>query len=118
MQHGDASVRAIAGLVLKNNIRSHFEQIQPAALEYVKHNCLQSISDADPMVRSTAGIIITTIVARAGLAAWPQALPHLMELLDSPQFHSVDVSRPGDGLIYSRINGWFLGCIQCAGKDL
>ncbi|RKP25434.1 importin beta-2, partial [Syncephalis pseudoplumigaleata] len=90
MPHEDVSIRAIAGLVLKNNIRTHYEQIQPMVLEYVKHHCLQSISDADPMVRSTAGIIVTTLVARAGLASWPQVLPRLMELLDSPQMHTVE----------------------------
>jgi transportin-1 len=92
MTQEDVSIRAIAGLVLKNNIRTHYEQIQPVILEYVKQHCLQSISDTDPMVRSTAGIVVTTIVARGGLTAWPQVLPKLMELLDSPQVEAVEVS--------------------------
>ncbi|RKP06775.1 Transportin-PC [Thamnocephalis sphaerospora] len=90
MPHEDTSTRTIAGLVLKNNIRTHFEQIQPAVLEYVKQHCLTSIADADPMVRSTVGIVITTVVARAGLTSWPQVLPRLMELLDSQDYNTVE----------------------------
>ncbi|CAG8510126.1 25561_t:CDS:10 [Gigaspora rosea] len=43
--------------------------------------------DPDVMVRGIIGNVITTIVTRGGLADWPQVLPSLMELLDSPDYN-------------------------------
>ncbi|TPX33899.1 hypothetical protein SmJEL517_g03297 [Synchytrium microbalum] len=78
------NIRATAGLALKNNIRMNYEAIPAATLEYVKFCVLNAIADGIPAIRSTAGTIITTLVARGGIQAWPEVLPKLMECLNHP----------------------------------
>ncbi|KAJ1985351.1 hypothetical protein H4R34_000005 [Dimargaris verticillata] len=85
-----AETRAVAGLILKNNVRMHFHEISPPVMEYVKAHSLEALGDPDAMVRSTVGIVITTILTRGGLAAWPQVLSRLMELLDHQDYNVVE----------------------------
>ncbi|KAJ1986624.1 hypothetical protein H4R33_003253 [Dimargaris cristalligena] len=85
-----AETRAVAGLLLKNNVRLHFPEITPPVLEYIKVHCLEALGDSDAMVRGTVGTLITTIVSRGGIAAWPQVLPRLMELLDHSNYNVVE----------------------------
>ncbi|KAK9728992.1 hypothetical protein K7432_000629 [Basidiobolus ranarum] len=92
MPQEEASIRAIAGLLLKNNVRIHFMDIAPQVLEYIKALSLQAIGDPDHMVRGTIGTVITTIVSRGGLSTWPQVLQRLMELLDHPDKNVVEGS--------------------------
>lgn len=91
MPQEEASTRAIAGLLLKNTIRIYFSTIQRDVLSYVKTLSIKGLGDPDVMVRGIVGNVITTIVTRGGLADWPQVLPSLMELLDSPDYNVVEV---------------------------
>lgn len=84
------TVRAMAGLLLKNNIR-RLETMEPAILDYIKSRCLNSISDPLSLVRSTVGIVITTILPRITPIKWPELLPTLVKLLDSPDNDAVEV---------------------------
>lgn len=92
MPQEEASTRAIAGLLLKNIIRVHFSSILSEVLAYVKTLSIKGLGDPDVMVRGIIGNVITTIVTRGGLADWPQVLPSLMELLDSPDYNVVEGS--------------------------
>nr|VZI04587.1 unnamed protein product [Spirometra erinaceieuropaei] len=49
----------------------------------IKEECLSCMSDPLPMIRSTAGTLITTIVSIGGLQSWPEVLPKLIESLGS-----------------------------------
>ncbi|KAH9809912.1 armadillo-type protein [Melampsora americana] len=92
--------RSVAGLILKNNLRripySNLAMLQdpqvPSSfnitnevLEYVKSVILSSnlLSDSVPMLRGTAGTVISTIVMQFGPEAWPQAIQSLIELTEA-----------------------------------
>lgn len=87
------TVRATAGLVLKNNVRAGYMQMNPQVKEYIKQNCLRGIADPSPLVRSTIGSVITTILT-AG-QDWPQLVPALVNLLSNPpDVVVIEVRRP------------------------
>ncbi|CAJ0823134.1 10578_t:CDS:10, partial [Entrophospora sp. SA101] len=86
----DASIRAVAGLLLKNTVRMYFANIPREVLAYVKSFLIKGIGDPDIMVRGIVGNVITTIVTRGGLTEWPQILVNLMELLDSQDYNTVE----------------------------
>ncbi|CAO0801605.1 unnamed protein product [Mucor circinelloides] len=80
MPQEDQYIRSVAGLTLKNNIRSHYPNISPQVLEYVKECCLQHIGDA--AVGKPVSLVIASIVARGNIQNWPQVLQVLLEKLD------------------------------------
>ena len=79
----EGSVRQMAGLMLKNNVRQHWRNLHPDVQLYVRENLLASVGDALPFIRTTASSCISTIVSAADLAEWPTLLPTLTQLLDS-----------------------------------
>lgn len=80
----DATVRSVAGLLLKNNIRMRLERIPPEVISYIKGHIFSSIGDPLPMIRSTVSTVITTLVTSLGPESWPESLSQLMQLVDSP----------------------------------
>lgn len=86
----DAHIRAIAGLILKNNIRNNLVQLNPGSLDYVKQCALEGLGNRDSAIRSIASIIITTFLTRFGVVSWPEALEHIAHMLDSREFAEVD----------------------------
>ncbi|ORZ18863.1 armadillo-type protein [Absidia repens] len=82
MTQEDQHLRAVAGLTLKNNVRSHYSTIYPAVLDYVKESCLEHIGDAD--IGKTVGLVISAIMARGRVQGWPEGLQFLVEKLDDP----------------------------------
>lgn len=87
----DATVRSMAGLLLKNNIRMRLDTFQPQVTEYIKANIFSAIGDAVPMIRNTVSTVIDTLLVELGPASWPEALSKLMELVDSSDVHSQEV---------------------------
>ncbi|KAL1921910.1 uncharacterized protein VTP21DRAFT_10552 [Calcarisporiella thermophila] len=90
MPQEEPSMRSIAGLVLKNNIRLHLSEMRQDVIEYIKTVCLQSIGDTDPAVRGTISIVVTNLVSRIGVANWPEVLNSLMALLDNTNLNVVE----------------------------
>ncbi|KAF9582537.1 hypothetical protein BGW38_000088, partial [Lunasporangiospora selenospora] len=84
------TTRAIAGLLLKTNIQFHSSDIREDVLEYVKSLALRHVGDPDPDVRNALGTVITTILFRHSIMSWPEALPHLMSLLDNQDQNVVE----------------------------
>ena len=82
----DEPTRSLSGLILKNNIRIHGTELQPAIIEYIKQECLMALGDPSPLIRATAGILITTIANKGGLQNWPELLPTLCDMLDSQDY--------------------------------
>ncbi|XP_055382559.1 transportin-1 [Condylostylus longicornis] len=83
----DEPTRSLSGLILKNNIRIHGNNLQPEILEYIKQECLMAVGDPSPLIRATVGILITTIAGNGGIVHWPQLLPSLCEMLDSQDYN-------------------------------
>ncbi|KAG0182044.1 hypothetical protein DFQ28_001171 [Apophysomyces sp. BC1034] len=94
MPQEDPYTRAIAGLTLKNNIRSFFNTISIPVLDYVKETCIKALQspDPDPNVRKTIGSVITAIVTRGQVHNWPHILELLLQQLDSPDPSAVEIA--------------------------
>ena len=101
----DEPTRSLSGLLLKNNIRAHYEKLPPDVAELIRTECLNSIGDPSPLIRATIGILITTIAAKGGLQHWNDLLPRLCQCLDSEDYNVCEVIM--DVLILR----WFLKVI-------
>ncbi|KAI9485129.1 armadillo-type protein [Zychaea mexicana] len=86
--------RAIAGHLLKNNIRSYFNNIPLPVLDHVKHCCTEALNtpDVDVDVRRTIASSIAAIVTRGQAHNWPHILQVLVEKLDSPDPVTVEMA--------------------------
>jgi transportin-1 len=93
---GDAT-RSLSGLILKNNLKQHFESLPRETIELIKSECLLALSDSSNLIRATVGILITTIQAQGRIENWPQLIPALCAHLDSPDYHSCEVSTSNQG---------------------
>ncbi|KAI8061151.1 armadillo-type protein [Gongronella butleri] len=78
----DTYIRSVAGLTLKNNIRSYYPTIPPQVLDHVKECCLQHIGDE--AVGRAVSLVVTAIMARGQVHNWPQGLQSLLQKLDDP----------------------------------
>ena len=88
----DEPTRSLAGLILKNNVKSNYNQFPSECRQFVKAECLFAIGDPSPLIRATIGILITTI-AQKEFGTWPELLPMLMQMLDSEDYNVCEVSR-------------------------
>lgn len=88
----DEPTRSLSGLILKNNVRTHYHELVPAVLHFIKSECLSAIGDPSPLIRATVGILITTISSRGELTSWPELLPMLCNMLDSNDYNMCEVS--------------------------
>ena len=101
----DEATRSLSGLILKNNVRAHFEKFPEEVTTFIKAECLNSIGDPSPLIRATIGILITTIAAKGGLHSWPELLPRLCDYLDSENYNICEVSSISI-LVLIRANFW------------
>ncbi|KAJ3077701.1 hypothetical protein HK102_005027, partial [Quaeritorhiza haematococci] len=85
----DAAVRANGGLQLKNNVRNHYQSFPPPTREYITACAFQALTDAQDIVKATAGTILTTIVSNDA-SQLSQILPKLMELIENPDIRIVE----------------------------
>ncbi|BGP36860.1 hypothetical protein JCM10449v2_000762 [Rhodotorula kratochvilovae] len=79
----DVTVRSMAGLLLKNNIRLRLEQFPADVVQYVKGNIFTAIADPTSMIRNTVSTVIDTLLVELKPENWIEALSRLMELADS-----------------------------------
>lgn len=83
----DEPTRSLSGLILKNNVKSHYGNLMPCVTDFIKSECLQAVGDPSPLIRATIGILITTIASKGKLTTWPELLPALCEMLDSQDYN-------------------------------
>jgi hypothetical protein len=60
----DEATRSLAGLILKNNVKAHFNQFPKDVSTFIKAECLKAVGDQSPLIRATVGILITTIASK------------------------------------------------------
>ena len=87
----DDPTRSLSGLILKNNVRAHFDNFPPEVTTFIKQECLSSVGDSSPLIRATIGILVTTIVFKGELCNWPELLPHLCQCLESDDYNICEV---------------------------
>ena len=86
----DDATRSLSGLILKNNAKAFFDKFPDWCKEFIKRECLCCIGDPSQLIRATIGILITTIVSRSSLSAWPQLLPTLCTHLEAEAYASCE----------------------------
>ncbi|BGO92978.1 hypothetical protein NBRC10512_004199 [Rhodotorula toruloides] len=79
----DVTVRSMAGLLLKNNIRMRLELFESDVVAYVQANIFTAIGDSTSMIRNTVSTVIDTLLVELGPEKWTEGLSKLMELADS-----------------------------------
>jgi len=89
----DEPTRSLSGLILKNNVKAHFSSFPDDVKTFIKQECLTAIGDSSSLIRATVGILITTIAKKGELSNWPELLPLLSQLMDSPDFYTCEVLR-------------------------
>jgi transportin-1 len=82
----DEATRSLSGLILKNNVKAHYNQFPKEVTVFIKEECLKAVGDPSPLIRATVGILITTIASKGDLQNWPELLPRLCEMLDSENY--------------------------------
>ena len=94
------AVRHKAGLALKNTARTGWQQLPPAIQQQIKAELVQQSIVGEPAraLRNTAGSIITTIVSRGSLAAWPELLPVLAQFIGAGA-----VAGAGDAVLWGTL---------------
>ena len=88
----DEPTRAIAGLILKNNVKVYYAGFPPEIKGFIKQEAMLAIGDPSPLIRATAGTLISTIAMRGELASWPELLHTLCMLIDDPNYTACEVS--------------------------
>lgn len=83
----DEPTRSLSGLILKNNVKTHYSNLMPCVTDFIKSECLQAVGDPSPLIRATVGILITTIASKGKLTTWPELLPALCGMLDSQDYN-------------------------------
>ncbi|XP_017783866.1 PREDICTED: transportin-1 isoform X2 [Nicrophorus vespilloides] len=83
----DEPTRSLSGLILKNNVKTHYSNLVPNVIHFIKQECLQAVGDPSPLIRATVGILITTIASKGELVTWPELLPALCNMLDSQDYN-------------------------------
>lgn len=87
----DRTLRAQAGLTLKNHILFEFSSMTQQNIDYIKAHVPRNISDADKPIRNTTGAVISSLIRNITLFRWPEVLPIIMECLSKPDLASVEV---------------------------
>ncbi|KAJ8950285.1 hypothetical protein NQ318_021141, partial [Aromia moschata] len=73
----DRPTRSLSGLILKNNVKTHYNNLLPSVTNFIKTECLQAVGDPSPLIRATVG----------DLSTWPELLPALCNMLDSTDYN-------------------------------
>lgn len=51
----DEPTRSLSGLILKNNVKAHYQNFPPTVADFIKQECLNNIGDPSPLIRATIG---------------------------------------------------------------
>lgn len=73
-------VRSSAAINLKNTIKAYGKAYPETHLAYVRSLALAALQDSTSQIRNFAGNVISEIVQRGGVLAWPELLPGLLAL--------------------------------------
>lgn len=51
----DEPTRSLSGLILKNNVKAHYQNFPSGVCDFIKHECLNNIGDPSLLIRATIG---------------------------------------------------------------
>ncbi|KAJ3273925.1 hypothetical protein HDV01_003756 [Terramyces sp. JEL0728] len=81
------TIRFLAGINLKNSLKSTWLRLDSAILDYAKVSIaaiVNALSDQSRQIQNIAGSIISTVLC-IEIERWPEIIPLLLELLKNPQ---------------------------------
>ncbi|KAJ5991954.1 hypothetical protein N7451_007678 [Penicillium sp. IBT 35674x] len=84
-------VRFAAAMNIKMKLYMAYQTIPPQSLNFIRSAALIALRDSNTQVQRGAGTIITELVQRGGLLAWPEVLQELLSLVGNT---AGDVSIP------------------------
>ncbi|KAL8779958.1 MAG: hypothetical protein Q9194_001177 [Teloschistes cf. exilis] len=73
-------VRSSAAINLKNTIRAHCKAFPQSNMIYIRSAVLSTLQDPVSQIRNFAGSVLSEIVQKGGILAWPELLPELLAL--------------------------------------
>lgn len=76
-------IRALAGIILKNNITTTYDTLNVETVEHMKNVFLHLLKDDSKDVRSSTTNLINVVLWKGGLSHWPELLPTLINMVDS-----------------------------------
>ncbi|KAK9707692.1 Importin-beta N-terminal domain [Popillia japonica] len=76
-------IRALAGIILKNNLTTTYDTLNIETVEYMKSVFLHLLKDESRDVRSSATNLVNVVLWKGGLPRWPELLPTLITMVDS-----------------------------------
>ena len=53
MTDQDDATRSLSGLILKNNVKAHFNKFPTEVAVFIKAECLSAVGDQSPLIRAT-----------------------------------------------------------------
>ncbi|EQC25300.1 hypothetical protein SDRG_16823 [Saprolegnia diclina VS20] len=81
--HPDIGIRQVAGLLLKKSIKSIYHTLSLEMQTYMRMSILALLADPNGRIRSTAGVLLTTVVAQlVTLEQCPEMIPGLIRYLE------------------------------------
>lgn len=51
----DEPTRSLSGLILKNNVKAHYQNFPSGVSNFIKHECLNNVGDPSLLIRATIG---------------------------------------------------------------
>lgn len=88
----DEMTRSLAGLILKNNCRKLYTKFPHDLRVFIRRKSLELLTDTSHTIRSTAGILIVSVVVAGAVNHWPDLWPTLGDLLSHPSEGVVETS--------------------------
>lgn len=88
----DETTRSLGCLVLKNNVRKHYQGFPNELKDFIKRGALELLRDPSSVIRATVGILITNVAASGELFTWNELLPTLGQLLNANEIEVVESS--------------------------
>lgn len=86
----DETTRSLSCLVLKNNVRKHYQNFPNELKDFIKKRSLELLRDPSSVIRATVGILITSVASSGELFAWNELLPTLGQYLNSNEIEIVE----------------------------
>jgi len=71
------AARSAAGIMLKNNVKTHYRAIAIPSQSYIRSTVLLGLKDPNAQIRNFVGNVVSELVHQAGFSGWPEVLPEL-----------------------------------------
>lgn len=59
----DEPTRSLSGLILKNNVKAHYQNFPSVVSNFIKHECLNNVGDPSLLIRATIGKFYSSFAA-------------------------------------------------------